>query len=104
MNKELHLFLNSWLSWAENGGTTDGFDKTIGLCANVHLMKPVPDSVIAARQLQEKMYEHFKHNAYPFGGVHKYLLDASENRMHTNIDRLNWVRSTIKELEENGEV
>lgn len=107
MNSEKVLlkFLKEWLVWATKGYTHYEFRPYTGLCVN--LLKYVSSGDHPAEVfdlLRNLLWEEFgEESDYPFGGIDEYFLESSNHLCHKNPQRIEWVKKTIKSLEEMDE-
>lgn len=98
-------FLKEWLEWATEGGKSYEFKPFSGLCINLltWVVKgdhPAEVSDILSDLLEEEFGEE---SGYPFGGLDEYFLESSNHLCHKNPQRIEWVKKTIKSLEEMDE-
>ena len=92
-SKELYEFYKAWLKWAEGGGKEiDYFGVWYGLCCSATLYSE--PGLDLTDQLKRDFRSQGLSVAYPFGES-TYRMYAVSGRMHTDPNRLAWVRERI---------
>lgn len=97
-SKELYKFYCEWLEWAESGGKSHPiFVQWCGLCHNLSKYSWFNEKL--SQELKKEFKSKHLSTAYPFG-KRMYMKQAAEESLHTDPNRLAWVRERIAVYEE----
>lgn len=92
-SKELYKFYCAWLAWAESGGESHPiFMRWCGLCHNLSKYSRFNEGLY--EELKKEFRSKYLSTSYPFG-ERMYSKQSVEERLHTDPNRLAWVRERI---------
>lgn len=104
--ENLKQCLKDYLEWANGGEGTVRFKRYGGLCFNTLIWgnkflgysDERLDFLNLFDSLIDRDFDEYN-RSYPFGGRDQYYFEVKTYTVHTNKDRLAWVKKIIEELE-----
>lgn len=104
--ENLKQFMKDYLEWANGGVGTVRFKRYGGLCYNTMVWADEflgyggdrTEFLNLFDSLIDRDFDEYN-RSYPFGGRGQYYFEVRTYTVHTNKDRLSWVKKIIKELE-----
>lgn len=102
--EHLKTFLQAWLDWVESGAPdNEPFSRGMGLCGNIRysgFTAGLDHRDECHGELKQRLYLDSLDEYYPFNTNSSYDEDSENCRHYLNQARIQWVRETIKKLQE----